>query len=80
MSEMIVEIDAITNQSAAPTFDNTIIPLEKSGAVLTVQCTDERAHDRHSSGDSGRGRAEASKPLRRDLPQRQALSAREELV
>ena len=35
MSEMIVEIDAITNQSAAPTFDNTIIPLEKSGAVLT---------------------------------------------
>src|SRR5690242_15505937 len=31
MKQQLDEIDAITNQAAAPTFDNTIIPLEKSG-------------------------------------------------
>jgi peptidyl-dipeptidase Dcp len=35
MREQIAEIEAIANQSPAPTFDNTIIPMEKSGAVLT---------------------------------------------
>jgi peptidyl-dipeptidase Dcp len=35
MKQQLAEIDAITSQSSAPTFDNTIIPLEKSGAILT---------------------------------------------
>ena len=35
MKQQLDEIEAITNQTAAPTFDNTIIPLEKSGEILT---------------------------------------------
>jgi peptidyl-dipeptidase Dcp len=35
MQQQLAEIDAIANQPAAPTFDNTIIPLEKSGEILT---------------------------------------------
>jgi peptidyl-dipeptidase Dcp len=34
MAEQLKEIDAIANHKAKPTFDNTIIPLEKSGQVL----------------------------------------------
>jgi peptidyl-dipeptidase Dcp len=35
MKEQIAEIDAIANNTAAATFDNTIVPLERSGALLT---------------------------------------------
>lgn len=35
MRQQIAEIEAIASQSAAPTFENTIIPLEKSGAILS---------------------------------------------
>jgi peptidyl-dipeptidase Dcp len=35
MKQQLDEIDAIVNQPAAATFDNTIIPLERSGAILT---------------------------------------------
>jgi peptidyl-dipeptidase Dcp len=35
MRQQIAEIEAVANQSAAPTFDNTILPLERSGAILT---------------------------------------------
>lgn len=35
MRQQIAEVEAIANQSAAPTFENTIISLEKSGAILT---------------------------------------------
>ena len=35
MKQQLAEIDAITSQTAAPTFDNTIIPLERSGEILT---------------------------------------------
>ena len=35
MAQNIAEVNAIANQSAAPTFDNTILELEKSGALLT---------------------------------------------
>jgi peptidyl-dipeptidase Dcp len=35
MKEQIAEVESIANQSAAPTFDNTIIPMERSGALLT---------------------------------------------
>src|SRR5512132_3878667 len=35
MKAQIAEIEAVANQSAAPTFDNTIVPMERSGAVLT---------------------------------------------
>jgi peptidyl-dipeptidase Dcp len=35
MVQQIAEIDAIANQSAAPTFDNTIVAMERSGVLLT---------------------------------------------
>src|ERR1043166_2697554 len=35
MKQQIGEIDAIANDSAAPAFDNTIVAMEKSGALLT---------------------------------------------
>jgi Zn-dependent oligopeptidases len=35
MKQQLAEIDAIANQATAPTFDNTIVPLEKSGEILT---------------------------------------------
>src|SRR5215211_297374 len=35
MAQNLAEIEAIANQAAAPTFDNTILELEKSGALLT---------------------------------------------
>jgi peptidyl-dipeptidase Dcp len=34
MRQQIAEMEAVANQSTAPTFDNTIIPMEKSGEVL----------------------------------------------
>jgi len=34
MAEQLKEIDAIANSSAAPTFDNTLVPLEKSGQLF----------------------------------------------
>jgi peptidyl-dipeptidase Dcp len=34
MKQQLAEVDAIANQSAAPTFDNTIIPMERSGTLL----------------------------------------------
>src|SRR6478672_4338776 len=35
MKQQIAEIDAIANQSATPTFDNTIVAMERSGVLLT---------------------------------------------
>ncbi len=35
MKQHMVEIEAIANNPAAPTFDNTFVPMEKSGEMLT---------------------------------------------
>jgi peptidyl-dipeptidase Dcp len=35
MKQNLAEMDAIANQSAAPTFDNTIVAMERSGELLT---------------------------------------------
>jgi len=35
MRQQLVEIDAIAKQTAPPTFDNTIVAMEKAGALLT---------------------------------------------
>src|SRR5712671_1675408 len=35
MRQQLAEIDAIAKQTSAPTFDNTIVAMEKSGALLT---------------------------------------------
>ncbi|MBB3226203.1 peptidyl-dipeptidase Dcp [Luteibacter sp. Sphag1AF] len=35
MKQHLVEVEAIANQTEAPTFENTLVALEKSGALLT---------------------------------------------
>ena len=35
MRQHLAEVEAIANQTAAPTFDNTIVAMERSGALLT---------------------------------------------
>jgi len=35
MAEQLAEVDVVTDSDAAPTFDNTIVALERSGALLT---------------------------------------------
>jgi len=35
MKQQLTEIEAIANQSAPPTFENTLVPMERSGALLT---------------------------------------------
>src|SRR3982750_3984571 len=35
MRQQLAEIDAIARQTGPPTFDNTIVAMEKTGAVLT---------------------------------------------
>ena len=35
MKQQLTEMDEIASQTGAPTFDNTIVPMEKSGALLT---------------------------------------------
>jgi peptidyl-dipeptidase Dcp len=35
MRQQLAEVDVIARQVAPPTFDNTIVPMEKSGAILT---------------------------------------------
>src|SRR6476660_9857426 len=39
MKEDLAEIDAIANNPAAPTFDNTIVAMEKGGRTLTRSTT-----------------------------------------
>src|SRR3954471_5164364 len=39
MAEQLKEVDAIANNPAAPTFDNTVVALEKSGRTLTRAAT-----------------------------------------
>jgi peptidyl-dipeptidase Dcp len=34
MAEQLAEVEAVANQAEAPTFDNTMIPLERSGRLL----------------------------------------------
>src|SRR3954464_679189 len=38
MRQQLAEIDAIARQTAPPSFDNTIVAMEKTGAVLTRAC------------------------------------------
>lgn len=35
MAQQMVEINAIANSTEAPTFDNTVVPMERSGLLLT---------------------------------------------
>jgi len=39
MEQQLAEIEAITNQPDAPTFDNTLIPMERSGQLLNRAAT-----------------------------------------
>ena len=51
MAQQIDEVESIANNSAPPTFENTIVALERTGQLLTrrlggVQLRDRREHRR----------------------------------
>ena len=71
MAEQRAEVDAITADPGAATFDNTIVALERSGAVLRAGLRGvlhARRLVQHPGdpGDRGRDRAAARRALRRD--------------
>ncbi len=82
MAQQLKEIDAIANNPAKPTFDNTILELEKSGRTLNravtvffnLVGTDTNPTPREAAG---RLRAEVLRAPRRHQPQRQAVRPRE---
>ena len=62
MAEQKREVAGIANQKAAPTFDNTVVAMEKSGAAARarepgVQRGQRREHQRHAAGDRYQDRA-----------------------
>ena len=65
MREQLAEVNRIANQTSAPTFDNTIVAMERSGALLTrvskvfFGLTDGE-HERHAADDPGRSRRRSS--------------------
>jgi hypothetical protein len=70
-------------QSKAPTFENTIVAMERSGQLLarvstTCSRTCRREHQRRAGRDRPRDVAEAGRHMRRDLPERQAVPARQD--
>ncbi len=73
-------MQAIANQAAPPTFDNTIVAMEKSGELLGRVEPDlrpdvERADRRQDGQDPERGRAAARQAQRRHPPRSQAVRA-----
>ena len=81
MAEQLAEIDAIAANPAAPTFDNTIAALERSGRTLDRAADPVRRlreHDEHPrrAGRRARDRAQARRVRRQDHAERGALRAR----
>ena len=82
MKRQLAEIEAIANDPAPPTFANTIEAMERSGELLTRAAKvffnlDAVEHERRDAEDQGRGGAEARRAPGRDLPEREALRARQ---
>ncbi len=82
MAEQRGQIAAIANDPAAPSFENTIVALERSGRILyrvsNVFFNLQGANTNPELDAIARGRrAEASRPSRRHLSGREAVRARE---
>ncbi|MEZ5683164.1 MAG: hypothetical protein R3E03_02810 [Novosphingobium sp.] len=77
----LAEVDAIANDPDTPTFDNTIVALEKSGQdadprALCLFRADQRQHQRHARRDRQPHQAQAFLTCARyDPAQRQAVRA-----
>ena len=74
------EVTAIANQTAAPTFDNTVVAMETSGPAARarrprVQRGQWREHQRHAAGDRHQDRAAVRRAQRLHLSEREALPA-----
>ena len=81
MKRQLAEIDAIADNPAPPTFDNTIVAMEKSGQMLdpgqnVFHALTPGQHRRHAAEGGGDRGAQARRPSRRHLSQRQAVRAR----
>ena len=82
MKRQIAEIEAIANDPAPPTFANTIEAMERSGELLTrvakvfFNLAQSNTNDAHPEDPRGGG-PEARRAPGRDLPEPEALRARE---
>ena len=78
MAENLAEVDRIANDPAAPTFENTIAALERTGRTLDRVSTIygicvSTMSDAAVPGGRARDGAEARRVRRRDHPEREAL-------
>lgn len=85
MAEQLKEVEKIANQNAKPSFDNTIVALEKSGSTLdratTVFFKSGRCrHQRRTQEAAGRLLGQVCSAPRCDFAQRQAVRAHPDLV
>ena len=85
MADQLKEIDAIANDPAKPTFDNTIIAMEKSGRTLSRATTvfyNLVGADTNDTRDKIDARvfAEVRRAPRRDLPQSKTVRAHQGAV
>ncbi len=83
MKRELAEIAAIADDPQAPTFANTIEAMERSGELLTrvgqgLLELDRVEHERGASEDPGGGGAALRRAPGRDLPEPEALRARED--
>ena len=72
MAQQKREVTAIANQTAAPTFDNTVVAMERSGPAARareprVQGGQRREHQRHAAGDRHQDRAAVRRAQRLHL-------------
>jgi peptidyl-dipeptidase Dcp len=84
MRIQLKEVDAIANNKAAPTFENTIVAMEKSGAADPradrVLQPAGRQHQRQAGCHRQRNVAQAGRAQRRHLPESETVGAREVAV
>jgi hypothetical protein len=78
MAQQLTEVQAIADNPDAPTFENTIVALEKTGQSREF-CLQRRHRREHGSGvaeSAGDRSSQTGRAARCDLPERQTIQAR----
>ena len=81
MAEQLAEMQAIADNPATPTFENTLVAMEKTGQLLQramagVRCGQPGEYQSRAAEVTRRRGAEASGPLRCHLPKRKMFCSR----
>ena len=81
MAEQMKEVEAIANNPAAPTFDNTIVAMEKSGQLLNrvgsrLLWRRQRQHQPRTAEDPVRSKRQSWPPSRTTISPQRKLFAR----